>query len=84
DPAAIEAVRQRIQARRDEASRRSMQAMVAVAQVLTPSQRQALLAVERDRAHRPGHGFGAGRGHGFEHPRDAAWHPLAASEPSGE
>ncbi|MDE1949722.1 MAG: periplasmic heavy metal sensor, partial [Burkholderiales bacterium] len=44
DPAAAEALRQKMQARDDAASKRMMQAMIAVSQVLTAEQRVQLMA----------------------------------------
>lgn len=50
DAAAAEDVRRQLQARRDEASKRHLQAMLDAGAVLTPQQRQAL--AERGRSHR--------------------------------
>ena len=53
DAAAAEDVRRQMQARRDEGSRRHLQALLDAGAVLTPEQRQAL--AERGRSHREMH-----------------------------
>jgi len=63
DAAAVEAVRERIEARRDAQSRRMMQAMIDVSAVLSADQRQTIAA---DMAARE-HAFGGPR-----HPASAA------------
>lgn len=55
DPAAVEAVRQRISARRDAASQRMVRAMLDASAVLTPEQRQkvgSFMAQRREMAER--------------------------------
>lgn len=53
DAAAAESLRQQLQARRDDASKRHLQAMLDASAVLTPEQRQKL--AERARSHRELH-----------------------------
>ena len=50
DPAAAEALRQHMLARVDQASQRTMQAMLDVSRVLTPEQRQTLAERMKERA----------------------------------
>lgn len=52
DPAAIEALRKQMQARRDQVSKRMNVAMLEAAKVLTPEQRQQLVAHAKERAER--------------------------------
>jgi protein CpxP len=52
DPAAIEALRKQMLARRDQVTKRMNVAMLEAAKVLTPEQRQQLVAHAKERAER--------------------------------